>query len=201
MVVALVMALGGLSCGTGTSAETGDLRGVALVPPMPEPDVTLTSTDGRPFSVRAETAGKVGLLFFGYTHCPDVCPVHMAAIAAALHAVPLDVAARTRVIFVTVDPARDRPARLRAWLDNFDPSFVGLRGSLADVNRVQTALRLVPVVVETTPDSTYQVGHSAAVIAVIGDSARVAYPFGTREVDWLHDLPKLVAMIPPGPKS
>jgi hypothetical protein len=78
---------------------------------------------------------------------------------------------------------------------------VGLRGSLAEINRVQTALHLAPVVVETTRDSTYQVGHNAAVIAVIGDSARVAYPFGTREVDWLHDLPRLVAMIPQGRKS
>lgn len=188
----VTLACGGQESGVAASG----LRGVPVVPPVPAPDFTLTATDGRPFHLKPEVQGRVALLFFGYTHCPDVCPVHMAAIAAALHAGPSDVAQRVRVIFVTVDPARDQPARLRAWLDNFDPSFVGLRGATADIDRIQTLLHLVPATIATTADTTYQVGHGAAVIAVIGDSARVLYPFGTRQVDWQHDLPKLVAAIP-----
>lgn len=188
-----------LACSNeGGASAPGRFRGVELLPPVPVPDFTLTATDGRAYHVKAEIDGAVALFFFGYTHCPDVCPVHMANLAAALRDVPLNVSQRVRVIFVTVDPARDQPARLRAWLNNFDPTFVGLRGSAAQVNRIQTLLHLAPTVVEAGRDTSYRVGHNAALIAVIGDSARVLYPFGTRQVDWLHDLPNLVATIPRG---
>jgi protein SCO1 len=197
LLTPVILGLGG--CGQGNSATvSGEFRGIELHPPVAAPDFTLTATDGRPYHLKPEIEGTVALLFFGYTHCPDVCPVHMTAIASALRSLPLKVSQRVRVIFVTVDPKRDQPARLRSWLDNFDPGFVGLRGPEREVNRIQTALHLVPATVEAGPESTYSVGHGAAVIAVIADSARVLYPFGTREVDWLHDLPELVAAIPPG---
>ena len=188
-----------LACGGGgVGWAPGGLRGVPLIPPVPEPDFTLIATDGRPYSFKPETHGALALLFFGYTHCPDVCPVNLATLAAALRDLPLEVSRRVRVVFVTVDPARDSAPRLRAWLDTFDPAFVGLRGPPADVNRIETRLNLTPAVVERLPDSSYRVGHAAAVIALISDSARFLYPFGTRRVDWLHDLPKLVAQLPGG---
>jgi protein SCO1 len=202
--ISLVLVAGLLGCGRGNSATVSDgYRGTELHPPVAVPDFTLTATDGRPYHLKSEIEGAVALLFFGYTHCPDVCPVHMAAIASALRALPLEESGRVRVIFVTVDPERDQPRRLRSWLDNFDPGFVGLRGPVSELNRIQTALGLVPATVQTQaatgsagPDTAYSVGHGAAVIAVIADSARVLYPFGTRELDWLHDLPRLVAAIP-----
>ena len=65
-------------------APAVELRGTILEPPWEKPDVTLTDTDGRAFEFRVETEGRVTLLFFGYTHCPDVCPIHMGNLAAVL---------------------------------------------------------------------------------------------------------------------
>jgi protein SCO1/2 len=167
-----------------------------LLTPIAAPDFTLPTTDGRPYPFKRETHGYVALLFFGYTHCPDVCPVHMANLAAVLRRLPTEVSQRVKVVFVTVDPARDTPQHLRTWLDNFDRSFVGLRGSLDAVNRIQGTFHMPATVFERLPDGGYAVGHGAPVIAVVGDSARVFYPFGIRQEDWLHDLPILVAAIP-----
>jgi protein SCO1/2 len=177
-------------------AQPGDYRGAVLSPPLPAADFTLSTTDGRPFHFREQTNGVVGLLFFGYTTCPDVCPVHMANLAAVLPRLPHDVSRRVKVVFVTVDPDRDTPARLRSWLDTFDPKFVGLHGPADVVNGIQQSLRMPPTQIQPLPDGGVAVGHGAAVIAVVGDSMRVLYPFGTRQKDWSHDLPKLVASIP-----
>jgi protein SCO1/2 len=181
----------------GTRVMRGsDYKGDVIVQPIAAPDFTLTTTDGKPYHFKQETQGMVGLLFFGYTHCPVICPVHMSNLAAVLRRLPTDVSRRVKVVFVTVDPARDTPEYLRAWLDNFDRSFVGLRGSLDAVNRIQGAFHMPATVYEKLPDGGYAVGHGAPVIAVIADSARVFYPFGIRQEDWLHDLPKLAAAIP-----
>jgi protein SCO1/2 len=122
----------------------------------------------------------------------------MANLAAVLHSMPSSVSGRVKVVFVTVDPARDTRARLRQWLDTFEPAFVGLRASLDSVNQVQESLNLPATTIDSLPQGGYAVGHSAAVIAVVKDSVRVLYPFGTRQEDWAHDLPLLVASIPGG---
>jgi protein SCO1/2 len=164
---------------------------------MPRPqakvDFTLTDTEGEPFEFRARTDGYITLLFFGYTYCPDVCPIHMANIGAVLDDFPLEVRSQIKVVFVTTDPERDSPERLRLWLDNFDASFIGLRGDRDEVNEIQIALGLPASVIEETEGGEYLVGHSARVLAFTKDNlAHVAYPFGTRQADWAHDLPKLV---------
>ena len=76
-----------------------------------------------------ELEGSITLLFFGYTYCPDECPMHMANIGAALKKLPPGIADQVKLVFVTTDPARDTPVELRRWLDNFDRHFVGLTGT------------------------------------------------------------------------
>jgi protein SCO1/2 len=122
----------------------------------------------------------------------------MANIAAVLADLDYADRARIRVVFVTTDPERDTPGRLREWLDRFDRSFVGLRGSEAEVNAIQAALHLPAAVRQPSGPGplpgAYGVGHAAQVIAFTADGrARVVYPFGTRQSDWAHDLPRLVA--------
>jgi protein SCO1/2 len=166
------------------------LAGPQITPPLPKPEFVLTTTEGKPFDLQKETEGYVTLLFFGYTHCPDVCPVHLANIAAALAKLSPEVNNAVKVVFVTTDPARDTPAVMRAWLDKFDKRFIGLTGdslALAEAARLSHA---GPAIREQGPnDSTYGVGHSAIVMAFTRDNlAHVVYPFGIRQADWAKDL-------------
>ncbi|MFO7587156.1 MAG: SCO family protein [Gemmatimonadota bacterium] len=173
--------------------ETG-WRGIVMPAAAPKPDFTLTDTDGEPFAFRAETDGFATFLFFGYTSCPDVCPVHMAGLAAVRR--ELDAASQRgmKVVFVTTDPGRDTPERIRTWLDAFDRDFVGLTGTKEEVDALQLSLGLPPSVYEEPDESGfYIVGHASQVIGFSSDgTTRVVYPFGTRQADWKHDVPKLM---------
>ena len=191
----LIAALFALA-GCGISAESGGraYRGAMIAHAMPRPSFTLTDTHGRPFDFRAQTDDTVTLLFFGYLNCPDVCPVHLTNIATVMRGLPYDVTSKVRVVFVTTDPARDTPEKLQAWLANFDPSFIGLRGTPEQVTAIEKSVDVAPAVA-AAPDSAgrYEVGHAAQVLAFTrDDSAHVVYPFGTRQADWAHDLPLLV---------
>ncbi len=178
----------------GTPEAGGESAAREYPNPRPKPNFVLTDTEGRPFPFRDSTEGSMTLLFFGYTNCPDVCPVHMANIAAALHKLPDNVARQVKVVFVTTDPERDTPLVIRAWLDHFDKRFIGLTGTQAEVDSAQVAMRLPPAYREEIPGAPYQVGHSAHVIAFTKDGmARFALPFGTRQSEWAQEIPRLVA--------
>lgn len=179
---------------TRDTGRADRLRGWVLDEPVPKVDFTLPATDGTPFAFRRETEGRLTLLFFGYTNCPDVCPLHMANLGAVIRKLPPSTANQIRVVFVTTDPERDTPERVRAWLDNFHRDFVGLVGPIDEVNRIQEALGLAAARREDLPNGEYGVGHASQVLAFTPDNlAHVAYPFGIRQVDWAHDLPRLVA--------
>jgi protein SCO1/2 len=174
------------------SSDPAGYRGSVLPAPVAKVDFTLTDTEGQPFDFREGTEGYVALLFFGYTYCPDVCPIHMANIGAVLSDFPFELRRQFKVVFVTTDPERDTPERLREWLDNFDRDFIGLAGTREEVNDIQMALGLPASVIEEAEGGEYFIGHSARVLAFSKDNlAHVAYPFGTRQADWAHDLPKL----------
>ncbi len=198
------VALGSAGCrpaAEGPSArELGQLHGEVRQVPDPVPDFTLTDTAGHPFRFRKEADRSLTLLYFGYTHCPDVCPVHMANLAAVLKDLPWELRQRIKVVFVTTDPDRDTRAVLRQWLDAFDPGFVGLSGTVAQVNAAQALLGIPPLVREERTSGDYGVGHAAQVIAFTPDGrTRVDYPFGTRQADWAHDLPLLAGTARTGP--
>ncbi len=190
-------AVGGLTgCAPGRADRAPeDLRGYVLGEPLRKPDFTLTATDGTPYDFRKATHGFVTLVFFGYTNCPDVCPVHLSNLGAVLPELDPQVSERIKVVFVTTDPRRDTPAVLRSWLDHFSPQFIGLTGGSSAIAAVQGALKLAPSVIERAApsDTGYAVGHSALVVAFTADNqAHVVYPYGTRQEDWAHDLPALV---------
>jgi protein SCO1 len=169
-------------------------QGFVLEPGIAKPELILTATDGRAFDFRRDTEGRAVLLFFGYTHCPDVCPVQMANISAGLAKVAPGVRQAVQVIFVTTDPRRDTGEVLRAWLDHFDRSFVGLRGDSATIAQVMRTLRLgEPIIIPGTADTTYTVSHAAMVLGFSRDNlAHVAYPFGLRQESWARNIPSLV---------
>ncbi|MGD2068719.1 MAG: SCO family protein [Gemmatimonadota bacterium] len=109
-----------------------------LPTPYPAPSLELTDQDG----VRRDLPGDFdGLtaVFFGYTHCPDVCPITMGSLAAVRERLEPEEAERFRVVLVSVDPARDTPKRLGDWLARFDSTFIGLTGSEEEVREVADA--------------------------------------------------------------
>lgn len=185
-------ALATVSGGDATSAQ--GYRGAQPDKPFPKPTVALTDTAGRPYDLRTATAGKVTLLYFGYTHCPDVCPAQMADVAAALRPLTPAQRAQVAVVLVTSDPARDTPAVLRTWLDRFDASFVGLTGSLAAIDRdaAESGVPLEPP--QRQKDGSVTVGHGAQVIGYGRDGmAHVLWLAGTSVPDYRADVLRLAA--------
>ncbi len=179
-----------------TSAQQGKgdtYRGGLVTPPLPKPRFVLVDTSGAQFDFWNRTIGSVTLLFFGYTNCPDECPMHMANIGVALKKLPPDIADRVKLVFVTTDPGRDTPVQLRRWLDNFDRHFVGLTGTVAALEAVQKAAG-VPLAQKTEPrNGNYSVAHANFVVAYTKDNlAHVIYPGGVSKDDWIHDLPLLL---------
>ncbi len=184
-----VLAVALLLAGCAAPAPTGRLQGVVVEDPTPKPSFVLTDTAGERYDFAARTDGKLTLLFFGYTSCPDICPVQLSQIAEVLQQMP-DVAARTEVVFVGVDWERDTPERIRSYLDRIDPRFVGLTGTPEELRAAQEAAGVPPAFIE---DGT--VAHASWVIAYAPDGLnRTIYPFGTRQATWRNDLPILAAM-------
>jgi protein SCO1/2 len=175
----------------GRTQET--YRGGLVAPPLSKPRFVLTDTSGAPFDFWNRTQGSITLLFFGYTYCPNECPMHMANIGTALKKLPPGIAGQVKLVFVTTDPARDTRVELRRWLDNFDKRFVGLTGTPAALDAAQKAAG-VPLAQKTDPaNRNYSVTHANFVVAYTKDNlAHVIYPGGVSETDWIHDLPLLV---------
>jgi protein SCO1/2 len=167
-------------------------KGGTLEPPRPAPDFTLRTPDNKEFRL-SRHRGEVVALTFGYTFCPDVCPttlVELSHVRARLGAA----ARRLRVVFITVDPERDGPERLRAYMRVFDPTFVALSGTAAEVERVQQLYGVTArkrVVAGTA--AAYLVDHSAFVYVVDAEGRlRLMFPFGTTIDDMTHDLQLLL---------
>jgi protein SCO1/2 len=111
--------------------------GRELDPAPARPSTDLVDTSGAPFDLRSATAGQLTLVFFGYTNCPDICSIQMATLKQSLDRVEVP----AKVVFITTDPQRDTPERLRSWLDSFDPSFIGLTGTPDAIQRAPDRMR------------------------------------------------------------
>jgi len=130
-------------------------------------DFTLQTADG-PISLR-DLRGKVVLLYFGYTHCPDVCPASMAAGAQALTRLSPEERDKTRLLFVSVDPERDTPARLKEYTAYFHPNMIGATGTPEQVAAVARAYGASYIRHPARPDGGYPVDHSAQTYVIAPD--------------------------------
>lgn len=194
------VALAGCSLSRGASSdtsaqdeETGNWSGTLLSPPLPKPDVTFTDFNGKPFPFRAATEGKLTLLFFGYTHCPDVCPVTLNTLAGAREGIGTGPGSSPQVLFVGVDVARDTPAVLKEYLGNIDDTFIGLTASEHVIAQAIRTVKGAPVQIEEADaDGEYAVGHPAQItVFTADDKGHRIYPAGVRQAEWVRDLPRL----------
>ncbi|MER6026347.1 SCO family protein [Streptomyces sp. NPDC001851] len=191
------------ACGSGNDGkspiavvtEESDSGKAAIVldKPFEKPDLVLTDTHGEKYDLRKETHGRPTLLYFGYTHCPDICPTTMSNIAVAKKALPKAEQNDLRVVFVTTDPGRDTPAGLGKWLKGIDPQFIGLTGDFATI---QAAARSVGITVEpTTKDKNGKLVsvHGTQVIAFSPktDGGYVYYGENATVDDYAKGLPKI----------
>jgi len=123
-------------------------------------DVAMVDQDGKPRGI-ADFAGRVVVAFFGYTHCPDVCPTSLAELAQVMQTLGPD-AARVQVVMITVDPERDTPDVMKQYVTTFNPNFVGFTGDLAQLKAAATSFKAYYAKVPTKDGSDYSMDHSAA---------------------------------------
>ncbi|MEE7489845.1 SCO family protein [Methylobacterium oryzae] len=154
---------------------------------------TMADLDGRPVT-EADLRGKPAVLFFGFTHCPDVCPTTLATLTAALGRMGRD-AERLNVVFVTLDPERDTPETLRAYLASFDPRIRGFVGTPEQVARMADAYHVAYKRVPTK-DGDYTMEHSATV-ALFDKTGRMVGEIGYGE-DEASTFAKLITLALPG---
>ncbi len=174
-----------------SGVDEGRFKGAEPAAPYDMPDVTLTATNGRDFNLISDTAYPVTLVFYGYTHCPDICPLVMSDITSAMTQLPADVRADTQLVFITTDPARDTAEVLRDYLDRFNSEYVGLTGDLDQIVRAADDMGVAIEGKKTLPSGGYDVGHGAQVIAFRGDRAPVLWTEGTPVGDMVDDITEL----------
>jgi protein SCO1 len=174
------------ACGGGGEVEFSG----ATHDPYQVPATALTDTDGSPYSLTKDTDKPLTLVFFGYTHCPDICPMVMSSLASAM--TRLDDADRRSVdvVFVTTDPARDTGPVLRGYLDHYDPTFIGLTGELQTI--VDVAKPLAVYVSDGTklPSGGYDLNTHSTQVSAIGsdDTSTVLWDMDTSSAQFAADI-------------
>jgi protein SCO1/2 len=158
-VLFAVLALALAACGGDPAVRTKDISGL-----MPELEFTLVDERGETVTA-ADYAGTVNLLFFGFTHCPDICPVTLGKLDRAVDELPAGDREDVRILFVSVDPQRDDPAALREYTDFFGEGIVGLTGEADALDALTKRYRTTYGYGEETAPGEYAVSHSSAVFA------------------------------------
>jgi protein SCO1 len=163
-------------------------KGGVLDPPQPAPEFALRSADGSEFRLSGQR-GQVVVMAFGYTFCPDVCPTTLAEFAQIKGRLG-SAEKQVQFVFITVDPERDSPDRLRTYTGVFDRGFLGLTGTPGQLEAVRKAYGVTAhkrVVAGTS--AAYLIDHSALIYVVDREGRlRLVFPFGTSVDDMTHDI-------------
>ena len=155
-------------------------------------ELSLTDADGRPRTL-ADFRGKVTVVFFGYTQCPDVCPTTLAELAEVKRSLGAD-ADRVQGVFVTVDPERDTPEVLKAYMASFDPSFVALHGTAEQTQAAAREFKVYYAKVPGKTDSSYTMDHTAGSYVIDAEGRlRLFTRYGSGAKALADDLKLLLA--------
>ncbi len=166
------------------------LRGTVIEPPKPMPDFTLQSVNG-PVSL-SDFRGKIVVLYFGYTSCPDVCPTTLANLRRALNDLG-EQADEVQLVFVAVDWQKDTPERVASYLGAFHPDFVGLSGTQAQIDAVTKDFGIFYQINPPDENGYYTVDHTATALVLDRNGGlMLTWPYGLTANDLLDDLKVLV---------
>lgn len=196
---ALLLALPLAACGSveegpgvvsGVTVHDEDgMHGAVLTEPYQLPDATLTDSRGEQFALLENLDAPLTLVFFGYTHCPDICQAVMADVASGLSRLDAEQADDVQMWFVTTDPARDDPETLRSYLDRFDPGFEGLTGKLSEIVAVADQVKVGIEEGEKLPSGGYEVNHGTPILGVQHDgSVPILWTEGTSAAKLAEDI-------------
>ena len=170
----------------------GYMGGSSMPEPYSMPELSLIDTSGRPYNLATTPSKPVTLLFFGYTHCPDVCIAVLSDVSLGLQRLAPADRDQIQLVFVTTDPARDQEKQIRGYLDRFNPSFVGLTGPMSTIKRAASEVGVDIEGKKKLASGGYEVGHSAQVIGFSRDSGVVIWTPGTPIAALKHDFALLV---------
>lgn len=177
----------------GAGCKSEEYRSGVFDPPREAPEFVLDGSHGSPIALR-DYRGKVVALAFGFSHCPRICPVTLSRLAEVEKGLG-DLAEELQVVFVTVDPERDTPERLREFLGFFDPDFRGATGEASKLDALQRAYGVVANRVQSENQKLkYEVHHSTSIYLIDRQGVlRLLVPFGEPAADILHDVKRLLS--------
>jgi protein SCO1/2 len=177
-----------LACGASRADDVA-LRAGVFNPPRVAPDFSLKGSDGSELKLSGHR-GKVVVLAFGFTSCPDVCPTTLGVLAQA-HKLLGAQSKDLQVIYITVDPERDDASRMRAYLAGFDPTFVGGTGTATELAAVRDAYGIFAN--RKNVGSAYTMAHSSYTYLIDRQGRlRALMPYGHTADDYVHDLKLLL---------
>lgn len=186
-LMSIVLVAGLAACSQPKHWVLQDINGL-----MPTLQFDLTDQDGQTVNA-SNYRGKIVLLYFGYTHCPDICPATLGTLSLALHQLGAD-ADKVRVLFVSVDPKRDTTAVLKQYVNAFGPQFVGLRGSDDELESFTKRYRVAYSRDKPDTQGNYLVTHSSAVFIFDGTGkSRLLALSASKAGDIVHDLKLLIS--------
>jgi protein SCO1/2 len=185
--------IAGVAAAVFLFSSPAGFRGTTYGEPYPvAKEIELTRGNGSRFQL-SQMRGKAVLLFFGYTSCPDVCPTTLAELKQALEELGEDSAKQVQVLFITVDPARDTPERVQAYVNHFNPNFIGLSGTESELLQVWHNYGVFREIVDGSSAAGYIVNHTARVTLIDQEgNMRVSFAFETPMEDIVHDLKLLL---------
>lgn len=173
-------------------SKPANFRGTAYGEPYPAaPQIELIKSNGETFSL-SDQKGKIILLFFGYTSCPDVCPTTLAELKLVMD----DLGYKTEqviVVFVSVDPERDTPEKIQKYVEHFNNEFIGLSGSMEELEKIWKDYGVFREEVQSDSAFGYIVNHTARTYLIDKDgNLRLSYGFQTPVDDIVYDLELLL---------
>jgi len=188
---ALVIA-SGLLTACGDDKQATSLHGSPVDPPFAVSSQQLVDADGGAYSLTVDTDARLTLVFFGYTHCPDICGTVLGNLSSALTRLDEKEREQVEVVFVTTDPARDTGDVVRDYLDRYDPGFTGVTGELADIERVAASVGVG--MGEKLPSGGYEVdAHTTTVTGIdVGDEAPIYWTQTTSPSEFAEDINALL---------
>jgi len=174
-----------------TGCRPPSFHGTSYEPPEAAPSVVLQQANGARFSL-ADQHGSVVLLYFGYTHCPDVCPTTLSDWKRVKASLGRD-ASRVRFVFISVDPDRDDPATLQRYVSRFDPDFIGATSDSATLAGIERSFHVQSSREESESASGYSVTHPSQTFVVDKQgNLRLLYSFGMQTSDIVSDIRQLL---------